>query len=443
MSFVVRIDLAAAGCLLLAWGALVGCDRAKPAQPHGKAQAAEKPSDAKAGLTKPKPQPLPSEEECEEYVEGFVGAIESGDDQAIKRLIDWDQVLERATQGVDVPQKFRDAFMKGARKGVASDRNILIHVSRMVAAGGEIAPKETVVRNNQAIARFRLILPNGGANFLEVPLGKSRDGSVVGTDLFSLASGEHVSESMRRLYLVTAAEANQSLLDRLTGAEKVFATHGNLMGKMNDAVLRRGDFQGALDIFAQMPQPLRELKAVQLARLAAASNAGPTEYLDALTEFRGLFPQDPAADYHAIDFYTLRENYVEALDAAARVSDSVGGDVFFDVLGARLNLMQDDPVAARKCVEAAIDNDPTYLDAYWAAIDVELAEKDFAAVARLLDLIGERFSVEFEDLTTIEEYAEFAASPEGRQWIADHPPPAEDAADAQGDDESESTSPTP
>ena len=68
----------------------------------------------------------------------------------------------------------------------------------------------------------------------------------------------------------------------------------------------------------------------------------------------------------------------------------------------------------------AVDNDPTLIETHWILIGLYLVNKDHARVAETLDLVGQRFETEWEDLSQIPEYAEFANSPEGKRWIEAH-----------------------
>ncbi len=49
---------------------------------------------------------------------------------------------------------------------------------------------------------------------------------------------------------------------------------------------------------------------------------------------------------------------------------------------------------------------------------MQLKAKDHAATAALLDEIGEKFGMAFNNLATIPEYAEFAASEIGKEWMS-------------------------
>lgn len=58
---------------------------------------------------------------------------------------------------------------------------------------------------------------------------------------------------------------------------------------------------------------------------------------------------------------------------------------------------------------------------------MQLKAKDHAATAALLDEIGEKFGMTFNDLATIPEYAEFAASEIGKEWMSRRRPPTSEA----------------
>jgi len=71
---------------------------------------------------------------------------------------------------------------------------------------------------------------------------------------------------------------------------------------------------------------------------------------------------------------------------------------------------------------------PDRSDVYWMEIAVSLKTRNFAETARLLDEVGKTFGLEFRDLSTVPEYAEFIASDPGKLWIKKQEEAAESPA---------------
>jgi predicted Zn-dependent protease len=75
---------------------------------------------------------------------------------------------------------------------------------------------------------------------------------------------------------------------------------------------------------------------------------------------------------------------------------------------------------AHKAVADAKAASPDRIDIYWTETSIALKEQNHAATAALLDEISEKFGMTFNDLNQISEYANFAQSEIGKEWIARH-----------------------
>ena len=74
---------------------------------------------------------------------------------------------------------------------------------------------------------------------------------------------------------------------------------------------------------------------------------------------------------------------------------------------------------AMEYAELAIRKDPDTTDAYWKAVEVTLAKKEFDQTVVWLKRIEDVLSVEFgpSNFETVAVYSEFIQSPQYRQWM--------------------------
>lgn len=402
--------------LLAAWGLMVvailqgGCGQQSPDHPAAGAARQDNPS-----LTVGDTGVAPSDEECEAFGQQFATAVNAGDLATLDRLLDWQTVVARATAGIDVPQKFQAEFSAGALNSLRTNGNPLRILGDSVANGARFTYVRTRKQDQVHVAQFRVLQADGGADYYQIPLRKRPPETVVGVDLYTLSSGETVSEALRRFYLAAAAEQNQGLIARLTGAEQELIKHSPQLAAMATAV-RQEEPVDALEIYAKLPVGIQQQKSVQLLRIMASQNIDESLYLAALGDFRAAHPKDPCVDFLSIDYFFMKNKFDDAIQSISRSEQAIGGDPYFDVLRAQALLQRSNLPAARQSAERARKAEPTLIDAYWVLVSISLVEKDFAGTAELLDQIGERFGVEFEDVSTVEEYVEFSASPAGQAW---------------------------
>ncbi|WP_169979718.1 tetratricopeptide repeat protein [Tautonia rosea] len=363
----------------------------------------------------------PTEEECWEYGEGFEDAIFQADGEAISRMIDWQAVVDEATDGVDAPaavkRDFSQSFVQSSSSGQSGLVSTLIET---INQGGRFSPIHVIGGKAQHGVRFRLLTADGGLNYLDFFLARRNDGSIKAVDVFPYSVGESIAQSTRHFYLSAVAESQRNLIDRLTGKEQVLLKHLPTLLQMNEN-LRTGQFEAVLSAYRNLPESLQRDRLFLVPRYTAAAEIDDEEYAAALADFRKFYPNDPSADLLMIDAHFLQGDFDEALAAINRLDQSIGGDAYLHVLRSNIHLERDDHAAAKSAISQAIDEEPWLIEAYWSLLGLSLSEEDFEETARLLDLIAENFEIEFNDLSEVPEYAGFVASPQYAEWVARQP----------------------
>jgi tetratricopeptide (TPR) repeat protein len=366
----------------------------------------------------------PTDDECWEYGAAFEEATLQADPDTLSRMIDWQAVVDEATRGIDAPadvkSDFSQSFVQASQKGQSGLVSTLVET---IDQGGLCTPLHLISGKARRGVRFRLLTADGALNYLDFTLARRADGSIKAVDVFPYAVGESIAQSTRHFYLSAVAEAQRSLIDRLTGKEQVLITHLPTLLEMNEN-LRTGQYDAVLTAYRGLPESLRRDRLFLVPRYTAAAEVDDNEYQAALADFREYYPNDPSADLLMIDAYFLQNDFDAALESIDRLDRSIGGDAYLDVLRSSIHIERGEFDEARDAISRAIEAEPSLIAAYWAMLGLTLTQEDYAETARMLDLIAETFGMEFNDLTQLPEYAGFVASPQYADWIARQPAPS-------------------
>lgn len=372
--------------------------------------------------TEPAAQDTLSDEELQEFADSFEVAMYAQNFEQVNALIDWQAIVDSATDGLgDSPelQQARRDFAAGFISSVTKETGFAGAIVQAIKDGGSYDFLRSLNVDKSQRVLFRLLLENGGVNYHEFLVARTADGTVRAVDYYTAAQGELVTEMIRRNFL---PEANLAKEDEANLAEtdKAHITGGPLMLRMIN-YFHQGEYSKALKTYDAMPDVLQREKVVLLPRIAAAQQLGGDEYRAALADLQKFHPNDRCVDLLSIDAHLFNEDYDQALACIDKVDKSVGGDPYLHVLRAGVYVNQKKYDKANEAAEKAVAEEPQLISAYWTLINIALTEKKFDRVVELLNTIEREFTIEFADLTTIEDYAEFVKSPEYKAWIESRP----------------------
>ena len=354
--------------------------------------------------------------EAEALVKLVNAAVAHQDVSAFNALIDEARMVDRILAGFELTEKFRTGFMQGMREG-GGLTNLSSEIIGTVQRGGDYTFVRMIQKGDELRPLFRLVLPDsGGMNYHEliVTVDASRQPRIADIDVH--LSGELLSQSIRRLVLPAVAAEDSGILAKLTGAESEFLNNVATLKKISE-LNKEQKPQEAMALFASLPETLQKDKTVLLTKLLVAQSLGDAEYSGVISDLERYFPNDTARDFRAMDLLAIQGQHEELIKTVDRliavIQDPYLNTLKIDALLA-LNRLEE----ARKSVREAKAAAPDRIDVYWVEIAMTLKVKDYAATAALLDEIGEKFGMTFNDLTTVPEYADFAASDIGKDWMA-------------------------
>jgi tetratricopeptide (TPR) repeat protein len=355
----------------------------------------------------------PTDEECQQFVKSLEENVCAGNADAVISAIDLDAVLDRASAGIEAPEERRRKFIANGKRALT--QSLTQGLQQALKKGGYrfLRMQHT---GNEKQALFRVFGDDSGLNYHRLVLGHTADRKVRAVDIYGFASGELLSQTMRRMYLPMAAEASKSLLAKLTQSESDFVKHRSKLVELSTADAD-GRSARVLEIYATLPPSLQKDKTFLLARMKAAAEVSEKEYADTLDAFRDYYPADPCLDILLIDHYFLRKQFDRALACIDTLDKAVGGDPYLNVMRANVYLEKKDFAKARECAQKAVAAEENLQPAYWALITASLGTKDFAETSRLLTAVREKCGVEIDDLAADSEYAEYVKSPEYNEWL--------------------------
>lgn len=364
------------------------------------------------GEQKPAAATPATEAEAKKFFDDYYDALVTPNVERAAQLIDSPALMARATERDHFDWRWRKAFQaKSSRAG----HRFVTGLSGTLERGGEL----TLVRVRKVAGETRVVLrlvhADGTLNYHEMPLFRDASGFVRAPDIYDYASGEYLSDTLRRLFL-TGVATDPNLVQTLAGKENpviAAAAHYKVLVEK----IHAGDGKGAVEAYNRIPAELRRDKAVMLSYVMAASKISDAAYVRAIEEFRAAFPNEKRLDLIFMDGHLLARRYDEALRCIDRVDEALGGDPYLDVVRSRVYLDRGDLDKAQELAVRVSTREPELEDGWWAQVDVSLVRKDFARTAKLLAHLRDRLEVELDDLTKHPAYADFVKSPHARPFL--------------------------
>lgn len=396
---------ACAALLLPAAAATVQGPRARPA------------STPKAATPAARPAPAPGGDKAYAlFATNIESAVNAGDPTLFDGRIDWDSLVARATQGLQLPAD----FIRGMKSGVSDGQGFgATVVEQTIKKGGSYKLLRIRSLAGKTRALFRLLdaLGEGGVNYHDLELTRKPNGEVRIADIYIYAAGENFSDILRRQVLPAAAQQNRGILAILTGRESDYLKNVEQLLRMQK-LARDGKFREALALCEALPPSLKNDKNVLLQKVGIALKTGEPEYQAALREIEQKLPNDPCLDLLMLDALVARKKHAEAIQLVDKIDRRLGGDPYLEVIRAIAYAEAENPAQSQAALERAVAAEPTLIHARLMLIASALSRKDYARVALELTTIECDLGVEIADIEQEAIYEDFVKSEEYRKWKA-------------------------
>lgn len=351
----------------------------------------------------------------EEFAAKASEAIGAGDAEFLRQHFDADALLDRILNGMPLDAEVQREFRRGFKQGLGTNQLLQ----------GALGQSFRFLRIRPFQGRdrlfFRLLLDEGGLNYMVFETAED-EGKIAIRDCYTFATGEWLSDSIRRMVLPALAQADRTLLERIfSPADAAYVRHLEDVKEMSQS-FQRGEFAAAVAGFEALPPALQEQKLLNVTYLSALAELEERQedYKAALRRFEKLFPGDPSLKLMLIDYHILNGDWSAMFDSLDWLEDKVGGDPYADVLRASGMIFKEDWEAAQRFALRAIEREPDLEDGYWTLVTGALNAADHAQVARGLTWLEERFGYVFEAQALGQEplYTDFLTSPQAREFFA-------------------------
>lgn len=357
-----------------------------------------------------------SVEEAEAFAQQMLDAVATGDKSKFARLLNAPRLLDRAWAGIPVSSEIRAQFDKGFSQTFTQQSPILTEIAQIVSGGGDYALLRVRERDNHRTALFRALLAESGVNYHEFRLRKADDGTVYADDIFIMMSSEWFSETLNRICVAIAADADKTWFDKLVGKQQLVVKHMDQINLMSTS-LKQKNPQEALRIFATLPAELKADKNVLLIRFRAASESNNNEaYMAAMSDIRRHHPDDPCCAMMLMDYDLLTKQYEQVMVKIDLVDEWVGGDSYSDILRAGVYMDQGKYDEAKLAGMRVIETQPVIEAGFWTLINVENKQKNFSEVVKWIEALAEHNIYSPDDFIATPDFADFVKSEEFASW---------------------------
>lgn len=358
-----------------------------------------------------KPAPQPADKEFVTFARDIEKNVNSDDGSLLAKSFDRDFLFSKK----NLPcLDMTDPNHRGFCEGFGISR-LATSLAKAASQGASYRLLAVWKEGDTTRALFRLLLAEGGFNYHELKLVKGPKGILV-NDMYIFAMGEWMSETIRRSWMpILTLDKSGKVDPNIGGPYADMAKNMDKFEKMQK-LFKGNDAAGALDVYKAMPESVRKLKFVNIQAILIAAQVGEKEYTQAVDEFRKRSPNDPSLNLLLIDRYFTAKQYKELAEVIDQLDARVQ-DPALNLVRANTWLAQGKKAQARQCLETAIQKEKDLKPAYWALVELCLADKDYSRTAQLLTIIENDLKVPMTDLKEAAVYEGFVQSKEYKNWM--------------------------
>tara|TARA_R110002049_G_scaffold2750_4_gene21873 strand:- start:10597 stop:11814 length:1218 start_codon:yes stop_codon:yes gene_type:complete len=361
-----------------------------------------------------------TEEQATAFANQWQQAVIAKDVPTVQALVDWDGIMNRTLRGFAVEKEFRDGFIRGATSPESTLR-LIGTISDEVNAGGSYRLVRVTRRAGRSHVTLRLINPDGALNYHDLRLKRSGD-AIVADRLFFASTGEAFSDTLRAM-VAGAVQSQGSVIRQLTGEVKKEMELLRQQSDMSNA-MRRGDNETALAIYEKMPTELQQEKMPMLLRIMATGLDDEDAYLQTIDDFVVRYPNDAAVGLITLDAAVFREDHALLMKSYDQLQRFTGGDTYLDLMVGGVLANQGRLSEAKELTDAIDPADLKLASAHDFKLSVAMAADDHPATLKQLMILRDDYGYALADLSGIEGFEKFVASPQYQQWQASAPAPA-------------------
>ncbi|HVV06564.1 MAG TPA: hypothetical protein VHC96_20175 [Puia sp.] len=234
-------------------------------------------------------------------------------------------------------------LIKGAIRGLKQDQYGKTVVDAMGKEGTYEMIKQYEKDKKQHIL-FRLS-GDGGMNYHDYELVKRED-AIKAADVFIYMSGENLSKTIADALQLDSRNMPKEDMEKINKIKTI------------KSLLAQGEYEKALKEYDELPDVVKKEKAYQMIHIRICSKVDNDRYIQALNEFRSLYPKDPYMYLLMVDAYFLQKNYPMALYSVNKLDSLIDKDPYQDYQRGMIYLQMKDTMQAQECFERLHANMP-------------------------------------------------------------------------------------
>lgn len=357
-----------------------------------------------------------TETEALEIAARFVDVLQRGDREGLIAVFPVGELVERVLREKKLsavvvqresqkfaevyPQKLLSAFQNGGQA-------VVIGSPKADATDAEGTRRATL----------RAKAASGNVLFLELHLARKASGTVYVSDMYSLVTGERVSDTCGRL-------APSRLTKPADKSEKPQRDPAVAQVAKFQSLIQAGEHREAVALFETLPEPYKSELWYQLLAVRAAHKCDEALYQAQMESLLTRHARHPACDLAALEYFLSKKRYQDLFDGAERLQQRLGSDPYLESLCAvALAHLERLPEAITRC-DKAVAREPGLEAARRRRVEISLLS---GKPGETLDCLKQAMTALpsaslFEEVRQAEPYAKFRETPEFPQleaWVAE------------------------
>ena len=331
----------------------------------------------------------------------------------IQRFFDYDEFLDRALSGFELPGGKLTGLKQGALSGLKLNEGGLLRET----AGSKVRFASLRDINGAGGALIRVCPADGGIVFFYL-MPRFTAGRVRFVDLYSVTDGCFTTENARDV-MIPMLGSSSGYLAR--GGGKAMQEG---MKRVN-AARQSGDMKALTAACLALPPEMRERGSIRSLYLQALmSGDDSAAYQKELERIQRDEPESMSNSSKLIDLYIMKKQWPLAAAAALKLDAAVGGDAFIKSLAGMCQAWAGEFNESEKLLHTAAAMEPDLSETLSYRMHLECARGDFAAMIKTFDQLKEKFDLDATPEGMVEDYPafqKFLESDEYKGWKAKQP----------------------
>ncbi len=334
----------------------------------------------------------------------------------IGKLTDWQLFLNNTMQGIPATNRGRLAYQKRFLESKKADAGLLDRLTSVVENNGAYSFLRVNKTESQWQLVYRLMYENENFNYMLVILEPDDQGEAKIVDYFLWTVGNYFSEVMRPYPIAVAVKADPGFAKTLNQEDLLRVRYDKDVKQFTrDSI--NGNKEKAREAYERLPEELQNQNALLMVRLSAAQAENlEDETIATLQKMLDLHPNEGWVSLMEYSIHLRKGETDEALKCLDRVDAAIGEDDYLNFYRAQIYLLKNDYEKANAFCDLAAAAEDDLMAPCWLKLSIALTADDHKGTLSALKYIDEVSDVDWDDLTTSPDYAEFVKSDQFPLW---------------------------